>query len=395
MKILRVIARLNVGGPARHTVVLGNGLAAKGADTLLVFGTCGADEASMEHLLDEAAFRSRKIPALGRRVRPWDDLRALAALVRLVFAERPDVIHTHTAKGGALGRLAALIFNLTRRPGRRALVIHTFHGHVLSGYFGPAVNRVVRLIERALARVTDHVVTISPRLKEELVDTFRVSDDEQTFVVPLGLPLEPLLALAPPDPASRAAFGFEPDHLVVAFVGRFVAIKDLPTLVEGFAEAHRAVPRLRLLLVGDGEARPRLEALADHFGLGNDVRFAGWQEDLARVYGAADVVALTSRNEGTPVAIIEAMAAARAVIATRVGGVPDVVRHEANGLTIPPGRPDALADALERLAGDENLRRRLGDAARVDAAARFGAARLVDELDRLYRTGVAAVRAER
>src|SRR5436190_20353370 len=162
MKILRIIARLNVGGPARHVVLLDRGLRNRGHDTRLVPGSLAPSEASLEHLAVDYVLPTTHIRELGRRVSPLGDLRAFTKLLRLVFREAPDVVHTHTAKAGTLGRLAAGLFNITRTRRRRCLVVHTFHGHVLTGYFGPATNVAVRLAERTLARVTDRVVTISP-----------------------------------------------------------------------------------------------------------------------------------------------------------------------------------------------------------------------------------------
>ncbi|MFN8058454.1 MAG: glycosyltransferase family 4 protein [Vicinamibacterales bacterium] len=395
MKVVRIIARLNVGGPARHTVILGNGLAPLGFDTLLVHGRCGAGEASMEDLVDEASFRTRRIPALGRTVSPFDDLRAFVELTRLVFEERPDVIHTHTAKAGTLGRLAAVFYNLTRRRSHRALVVHTFHGHVFSGYFRPVVSTGVRTVERILARFTDRIVTISPRLREEIVEVHRVAASARTVVVPLGLELDRLFALGAATADARAAFGLPVDAFVVTFVGRFVPVKDLPTLVRGFASFAERCPRARLLLVGDGDLRPSLETLARNLGVGERVVFAGWQRDLTLVYGAADVVALTSVNEGTPVAVIEALAAGRPVVATRVGGVPDVVEDQVSGYLVEPGRPDELAAALERVHADPARAASMAGVGRERARSAFSAGRLVADVAALYETGLARMRAAR
>ena len=197
MKTLRVIARLNVGGPARHVVLLDRGLRARGHDTRLVHGSLAPFEASLEHLAVESDLPTTHIRELGRRINLLDDLRAFVQLVRLVFREAPDVVHTHTAKAGTLGRLAACLFNFTRPRRRRCLVVHTFHGHVLTGYFAPATNVAVRLAERTLARITDRVVTISPAQRDDIVTRFRIAAAERTIVVPLGLDLEHLRRLDP------------------------------------------------------------------------------------------------------------------------------------------------------------------------------------------------------
>jgi glycosyltransferase involved in cell wall biosynthesis len=384
MKVLRVIARLNTGGPARHVILLNQGLRERGHETLLVHGQVGPGEGSLESLAGEASLRTERLGELGPRVRPLDDCRALLKLVKLVFDEQPDVIHTHTAKAGALGRLAALIFNATRRRDRQSLVVHTFHGHVFSGYFGGPATALVRFAERRLAAVTDRVVTISPAQRNDIVSRFRIAADAKTVVVPLGLDLQALLCQGPSAPTLRARLGLSDAELVVGYVGRFVPIKDLPTLIHAFALLLKSVPAATLVMAGDGPVRAELEALVEELHLRDRVRFLGWSTALGALYATFDICAMSSRNEGTPVAIIEAMAAARPVVATRVGGVPDVVEDGFTGLLVPAADPEALARALLVLANDPDRRRALGQAARASVAARFTPGRLVDDIDLLY-----------
>jgi glycosyltransferase involved in cell wall biosynthesis len=395
VKILRVIARLNVGGPARHVVLLDRGLRGRGHDTRLVHGSLAPFEASLEHLAIESGLPTTHIRELGRRISPVSDLRAFAQLLRLVFREAPDVIHTHTAKAGALGRMAAGLFNITRPRRRRCLVVHTFHGHVLTGYFPPATNAAVRLAERLLARITDRVVTISPAQRDDIVTRFRIAAAARTTVVPLGLDLEDLARLDPRAPHLRRRFGIPERALVVGYVGRFVAIKDLETLVRAFARVAAKRPDAALLLVGDGPLRSEIEALVAALGLQSQVHLAGWIEELAPLYATIDVCALSSLNEGTPVALIEGMAAAKPVVATRVGGVADVVEHERTGLLVPSGSPDALADAILRLAADAGERSQMGAAGRQAVVSRFSPERLVDDIDKLYTDALAQKRSPR
>jgi glycosyltransferase involved in cell wall biosynthesis len=393
LKVLRVIARLNVGGPARHVVLLDRGLRARGYDTLLVHGSIDAGEASLEHLAQAGGLRTHKIPELGRSISPLSDLRAFLQLVRTIFRESPDVVHTHTAKAGTLGRVAALAFNATRSKRRRCLVVHTFHGHVLSGYFGHAGNALVRFAEKALASATDRVVAISPRQRDELVSRFRVAAAARTAVVPLGLDLHILLEQAENAPNLRRELGIGVDDVVVGYVGRFVAIKNIALLVRAFAEVSQRQERMWLLLAGDGPLRVEIEALCDRCGIADRVRFLGWTENLGALYATFDVCALSSLNEGTPVAIIEAMAASRAVVATAVGGVPDVVDDGRTGVLVESGDAHAFAAALGRLAGNRVERLALGAAARREVASRFSSERLVEDIDRLYRTALAEKRA--
>jgi glycosyltransferase involved in cell wall biosynthesis len=384
MKIVRVIARLNVGGPARHVVLLDRGLRARGHDTLLVHGSIDSGEASLEHLANASGLRTLKIPELGRSISPLSDVRAFFQLARTIFREAPDVVHTHTAKAGTLGRLAALAFNATRSRRRRCIIVHTFHGHVLSGYFGRAGNVLVRLTERILGAATDRVVAISPRQRRELVDTFRVAPEARTAVVPLGLDLAALLAQGADAPSLRRELQIDADAIVIGYVGRFVPIKNIAAIVLAFAAASPHETNMWLLLAGDGPMRAEIESQAARCGVAERVRFLGWTEDLPALYATLDICALSSLNEGTPVAIIEAMAASRAVVSTAVGGVADVIDDGRTGLLVESGDVNALAAALRRLAANRTERLTLGAEARRDAARRFSSERLVDDIDRLY-----------
>jgi glycosyltransferase involved in cell wall biosynthesis len=386
VKIVRVIARLNVGGPARHVTLLSEGFATRGHEAILVFGSLAAGEGSLEGLARSGSFRAEQLAALGRRLRFADDLRALFQLIRLLRRERPDVVHTHTSKAGTLGRIAAFLYNCARARERRCLVVHTFHGHVFRGYFRGMASVLVRAVERRLAAVTDIIIAISSLQREDLTAVYRIAPVSKVKVVPLGLDLQRLLSVQRSVPGER--FGFAAAQVVVVFVGRLVPIKRVDVLVQAIADAHHKGMRVQLLIAGDGECRAALERQARDLEIESSVRFVGWVDDLPALYGAADIVALSSDNEGTPVALIEAAASATPVIATRVGGVPDVITDGRHGILVPPGDPAALAAALLQLAGNADLRRRMGDAARQEVAPRYEVGRLVDELAEIYHTGL-------
>ncbi len=392
MKILRIIARLNVGGPARHVALLNAGLEARGHRTLLVHGALDSGEASLEGPAIASGIPLVRIADLGRRVRATSDVRAFVALLRLIFRERPDVVHTHTAKAGTLGRLAVTVYNLTRGRNARALVVHTFHGHVFEGYFSPFVNRLVRLTERLLSRLSDVIVTISPRQHHDVATRFAVAPAAKTVVVPLGLELDRLLDMPQGAADLRAAIGAASGDVIVGYAGRMVPVKDLPTLVRAFAQAHAAVPSLRLVLAGDGPERPHAHAMARALGVAERLHFLGWVDDLPTFYATLDVFALSSLNEGTPVAAIEAMAAARPVVSTEVGGVPDVVESGVCGLLVPAQSAEALAAALVRLASSPSLRHSMGAAGRELARTRYSHLRLVTEIEALYEHRLTALR---
>jgi glycosyltransferase involved in cell wall biosynthesis len=380
-RVLRVIARMNVGGPAQHVSILSGWLDPERYETLLVSGRTGPGEASADHLAAERGAHLVTIAHLSPEIRPAEDARALGALVRAIRRFEPDIVHTHTAKAGFLGRLAAVL----ARPGRRPIVVHTYHGHVLEGYFGPAKTAVYRGLERAAARVSDALIGVSRQTVDDLV-RLEVAPRERFRVVPLGLDLGPFLALAPtPDadaPLRRAA-NVGPDELLVTLAGRLVPIKRVEVALEAVALARAEGAPIRFAIVGDGELRGELEARAAELGLGDAVHFAGFRRDMPEVVAATDIALLTSDNEGTPVALIEAAAGARPAISTDVGGVATVVTPQSGRLS-PAGEPAPLAAALVELARDPELRRRLGAAGREHVSARFGAQRLLADVDALY-----------
>jgi len=392
VKVIRIVARLNIGGPARHVTMLSRDLVPAGFDTLLVHGSLAHGEAPLDCPLGEHV-RTLQIPELGREVRLLHDMPAFVRLVRLVFAEQPDIVHTHTSKAGTLGRAAAFVYNLTRRRQRRCLVVHTFHGHVFHGYFGPFGSFAVRMAERLLGRVTDHVITISPRQSDDIVNAHRIAPASRVDVVRLGLELDALLALGPGETGLRGTLGFRPSDVVFGFVGRLVPIKDPATLVRAFATVIARVPHARLVFVGDGELRPELERLAASLGIASAVTFLGWRSDLCGVHATLDVLTLSSLSEGTPLALIEAMAAGRPTIATSAGGTPDVVADGITGLLVPARDPDALAEAMVRLASDLALRTRLGAAGRARSL-EYRLERLVAEVERVYRRGLERKRSQ-
>ncbi len=375
-----MIARLNVGGPALHVSYLARGLQERGYETTLVAGDVGRGEESMAFVAEHAGVEVVRLAGLSRELSPFRDAIATVQLARLIRRVRPDILHTHTAKAGAVGRAATLLAG-GRRP---RVVVHTFHGHVLRGYFGTAGSLVFRGIETALARVTDALVAVSPQVRDELV-RLGVAPACKFAVVRLGIELELRVTCNETPAAIRARIGVAPDRFVVGWFGRMTAVKRTDDLLDALAALRERGVDALLLLVGDGADRERLERLAHGRGLARSVLFLGYQEDVARWYAACDAIVLTSANEGTPVTLIEALAAGRPVVATRVGGVEDVVEDAVTGLLVRPGDTHAIAERLALLAGDPALGRRMGDTGRERVMQRYAVARLVDDVDRLYR----------
>ena len=244
-----------------------------------------------------------QVAGLGRRVSPWRDLKAFGAVARAIFETGPDVVHTHTAKAGILGRLAAILYNVTRRRSKRCLVVHTYHGNVFRGYFGRIASWLVRGVERTIGLGTDRIVVVSEQQRCEIVEDIRVAPAAKVRVVPLGLDLEPLLQVDGATPTLRAELDLADRALVLGFVGRLVPIKDPATLIRAFGIVRAVVPDAALILAGDGPLRAEMAALAESLGVASAVRFLGWRHDLPALYGTLDIVALSSLNEGTPVSV--------------------------------------------------------------------------------------------
>jgi len=402
LKILRVIARLNVGGPARHVIYLTERMNQGSFRTVLVKGAESQTEGSMEDLARERGVQCVRIPELGREIRAMDDWVAFWRIFRLLRQERPNILHTHTAKAGALGRMAGLLYRWTTPGGRTMKVFHTFHGHVLQGYFGPWKSWVFQLVERGLARATTGVVTLSEGLRDDLV-SLGIAPSEKVAVVPLGLELEEFLAIGDGgcearQKGFRASLGIPPEAFLVGIVGRLVPIKDHETLFESIRLLRAEGKDVHLAVVGDGERREGLEVRAREILPGGHVHFVGWRFDLPDVYSGLDAVALCSLNEGTPVSLIEAMAAARPVVATAVGGVrdllgcggrgdlgPGIAIETDRGLAASARDTVALAGALRRVYLDPEKAVERAQAARNFVKERFGLERLVADLSVLYR----------
>jgi glycosyltransferase involved in cell wall biosynthesis len=344
--------------------------------TTLITGTAGPDEGDLTPEARARGLEPVVIPELGPRLRLGRDLVALGKVVRLLWRLRPDLIHTHTAKAGALGRLAA---RLARVPA----IVHTFHGHVLEGYFSPSRTRLFLQIERSLARITDRIVSVSPRVRHDLLAR-GIGRPEQVEVIPVGLDLA-RFQQGPPAPARLREKLAIPTHApLLGIVGRLVAIKDHPTLLQALVLLQTPGPSPHLIIVGDGERREALQRLAQGLGLASRIHFLGWRMDLEAILGELDMVICCSKNEGTPVALIEAMAAGVPVLSTDVGGVGDLIEHGETGWLVPSGNPSALARGIGGLLADPDRRARLLSAARAAVLARHDVNGLIHRMEALY-----------
>ena len=408
MKIVRVIARLNVGGPAKHVAWLTAGLQDSEWESLLVAGSVPPGEEDMSYFADALGVRPLLLKEMSREI-SFKDVLTTWKLYRLFKREQPDVVHTHTAKAGTVGRSAGLLYRwltpsaLIGRP-RRCHFVHTYHGHIFHGYYGQLKTRVFLLIERLLARlITTRIVVVSEQQRKEIHETFGVGRAEQFQVIPLGLDLS---SFAEPERRRRHfrdELGVSDPEILVGIVGRLTEIKNHDLFLQAISQFKAATRRenapVRFVLIGDGNLRETLERTTTKLGLNDHVIFAGTRRDPENFYPGLDALALTSKNEGTPLTLIEAMANGIPVISTAVGGVVDLLGEcdiEARqvseyqicrrGISVPANNAAALAAGLERLVSDAVLREELGMRGREFVIKNYSRERLLDDIRTLYRS---------
>ena len=422
VRVVRIIDRLNIGGPAKHVVWLTAGLNTDEFETVLITGAVPPGEGDMSYFAREAGIEPLGIREMSRELSPRD-LMVVAKLLRQLWRLKPQIVHTHKAKAGAVGRLAAMIYKwaapsaLWLRP-RECRVVHTYHGHIFHSYYGPAKTRLFLVIERLLARLcTDRIIVISDEQRREIAERFRVGRTEQFRVIPLGIDLDEagerlgthassvpvsgdgaLICHGPLAPTRHAGSVRTQGEVHIGIVGRLCEVKNHAMLLEAAARLIRGeggsqMP-IRLIIIGDGHLRGELERLACDLGIADRVIFTGFRADALSLYADLDLVALTSLNEGTPLTLIEAMHCSRAVVATEVGGVVDLMgRHQArldgfslwdHGVTAPSRDGEAFARALRFLIERPVLRREMGARGREFVRARLSKERLVREIEALY-----------
>lgn len=387
VRIIRIIDRLNVGGPAKHVTWLAAGLDPSEFETTLVTGTVPPGEGDMSWFAHQAGIEPLVIPEMSRELSPRD-LVVILKLLRLFFKLRPDIVHTHKAKAGAAGRIAAFVYRVISR--RRVRIFHTFHGHIFHSYYGPLKTRIFILIERALARLcTDRIVVISRQQFVEINGKFGVGGNDQFSVIPLGLDLEDG---ALPGSSLRRELGLSEETVLIGIVGRLCEVKN-------HAMFLRACERLRgsgarFAIIGDGHLRPELDAQVRGSGIGDRVSFLGFRDDVTGLYSDLDIVALTSLNEGTPLTLIEGMSRGVPAVATNVGGVRDLMGEVIekrdgflvceHGLMVPSGDDRKFAEAITFLLENGDLRREMGHRAREFVTRNYSRTRLIADIENLY-----------
>jgi glycosyltransferase involved in cell wall biosynthesis len=374
IKVMNLIARLNIGGPAVAVTMLTARMGPPEYESLLVCGTIEPGEGDMTYFAEQHGITPIVIPELGRSLSPVRDIRTLWKVYKLIQEVKPDVVHTHAAKAGFVGRVAAWMSGVP-------VIVHTFHGHVFRGYFSSGRTRFFIFLERITARMADTIITLSDGLRRELAEEYHIARKGRITVLPLGLDLERFARTPRKQGAYRQKWGIPAGAPLIGIVGRLTAIKNHALFLHMAKRVLSARLDARFAIVGDGELRQESEALADQLGLRPAVIFSGWEKDIETVYGDLDVLVISSINEGTPVTVIEALSGGCPVVATAVGGVPDLLDHGKLGRLVPPEDAEALSQAiLETLAAPPDPR--IAQAAMID---RYGIDRLVKDLGGLYR----------
>lgn len=370
IRVMRIIARMNVGGPAVQVSGLMRGFNAVDFDHRLYTGYCAADEADYLEIVatDVQAIR---LEGFGRRVSFGGDIRAFTALVKEIRTFKPHVIHTHTAKAGFLGRIASII---SLQPSIR---VHTFHGHLLNGYFGSFKRLLVVIAEKILAIFTNQLLAVGDKVRQDLLNA-GIGKKEKFGLMPPGLVINKL----PAKDESLKSFGLSNSRLQCAFIGRVTQIKRPDRFLDVVGEVKKRGIDLDFFMAGDGELLEDCRKKISEQKL--PVALLGWQSDIEKVLSAADIVVLTSDNEGTPLSLIQAGMAGLPVVSTNVGSVPEVVIDGVTGIVTDLDVQE-IANALEKLATDKALRERLGLAAQEFTLANFGVERLVHDHEELYK----------
>ncbi|MBS1615184.1 MAG: glycosyltransferase [Bacteroidetes bacterium] len=393
-RVLRILNRLIIGGPALNATYLTKYMAPEW-DTQLVIGGKDDHEQDATHLTERLSIEPLRVEEMKRAIDPVADRKAYLRMKAIIREFKPDVVHTHAAKSGAIGRLAAAACGVP-------VIVHTFHGHVFHSYFNHFKTQAFIRIERYLARRSSGIIAISEIQKHELADTYHIAPAGKISIIPLGFDLD---RFGENQEAKRQTFrqrfGIAEDEIAVGIVGRIVPVKNHALFVGAVARlAARSHRKLRFVIVGDGDMRPTMEAQFREVGIDytyfpEDPRAAqaictSWQTEMDEVFAGLDIVALCSLNEGTPVSLIEAQAAARPVVSTAVGGVANVVTDGMAGFVTAAGDQQAFSDALFRLSEDEALRRQFGRFGHDFVAQRFSYQRLVTDMDAYYRKLLAA-----
>jgi GT2 family glycosyltransferase/glycosyltransferase involved in cell wall biosynthesis len=395
-KVLQIIARLNIGGPAIHLAFLVHGLDHSKFQSTLVTGQVSPEEGDMSYLFEGLPEKMVMIPELQRELNLVKDAMSFCRVLKILRQEKPDIVHTHTAKAGSIGRLAVLVYSSIFR--KKVGVLHTFHGHVFRGYFGKLKSWFFVWTERWLAKITDVIVVVSDSQKHELCSQYHIGPAEKFRTIKLGFDLKPFFSSAGQKGVFRRSLGIDVNTILVGIVGRLVPIKNHKMFLRSarvFLDQNPDIPT-KFLIIGDGELRNDLASFCDEQGLSDHVQFCGWRRDLPKVYADLDILCMTSINEGTPVSIIEAMASSVPVISTDAGGVRDLLGMLMQGvsqdgfLVLERGilcrqdDPEGFASGLQYVIKNRQIREEISNSARSFVSRVYTREQILSDMESVY-----------
>ena len=382
-RVLRIINRLNLGGPTYNASYLSKYLSSD-FETMLVAGMKDESEASSEFIARDLGLEPVYIKNMHRAINPLNDIPAYKEIKKIIEEFKPDIVHTHAAKAGALGRLAAHNSGVP-------VILHTFHGHVFHSYFNPIKTKVFLELERYLAKISTKIITISKQQQKEICDDFNVCPIEKSVIIPLGFDLSRFQdGIEEKRKDFRAKYNLEDDEIAIGIVGRLVPVKNHELFLKAVKQLlEHTQKKVRVFIIGDGELRNELEELCESLKLSfqnqKPIVFTGWVKNVDWAYSGLDIIALSSFNEGTPVSLIEAQAANKPIISTAVGGIKDVVIEGETALLSPSQDVDAFAQNLIKIVEDDSLRINMSQNSSEHAMRKFNYERLVSDMENLYR----------
>ncbi len=388
IRVLRVLNRTNLGGPVYNATFL-SAFLDDNFETLLISGMPNDDELEYNDFVSKYHINYKQIKHLEREISITKDFKAFKEIKKIVKEFKPHIIHTHAAKAGLVGRLVAIYC-------RTPIILHTFHGHVFHNYFGKLKTTFYILLERFLAKWSTGIVTISLLQKNDLVNIYKIAPEHKTFLIPLGLDLDPFYT----DQETkrrlfREKFFIQKDEIVIGIIGRLVPIKNHALFINGINEVlQKTKKKIRILIIGDGDERQniidhltQLKIAYNYFPESKEptlCTLTSWLTQMDEVYAGLDIIALTSLNEGTPVSLIEAQAACKPIVTTNVGGVSDIVLENNTAFITPTEDVQAFANAILQLTENDELRNHMGKNGYQHVKAKFDKMRLVDDMQKLY-----------
>lgn len=386
-KVLRILNRFNIGGPTYNATFLTNFLKPE-FETKLIAGKKLDSEASSEYILEDYGIDFEIIADMSRSINIFNDFKAYLKLKKIINEFKPDIVHTHASKSGALGRIAAL-------NSKVPIVVHTFHGHVFHSYFGRFKTKFYIILERYLAKKSTAIIAISNLQRREIIDEFKICSESKTYTIPLGFDLEKFQKnLLKNRNLFRNEFKLLEDEIAIGIIGRLTPIKNHSLFLKSISKIKDQISKkIKVFIIGDGEDREYLEKLSDDLQLKTNssnqenplIYFTSWRKDIDVIYAGLDIVALTSLNEGTPVTLIEAQAANKPIVCTNVGGVCDVVLEDITAKISSKNDLDTFSKNLISLIEDDMLRNEMGRAGYNHVSEMFSYKRLVKDMRKLYK----------